>query len=107
MALNHSALNAALRPGLNAIFNAGFSDWRGLYGTAGEIDPVEDTPVRALSDRLQAAFDAGNPSPQYLAKIVIGHLRATKNEVFEAAGVNPEHRRDDFVAVVDQIIRSL
>ena len=42
-----------------------------------------------------------------LARVALRAVRSIDGAVFEAAGVNPKHRREDFLKVVDQIMRSL
>ena len=42
-----------------------------------------------------------------LARAAVRALRNISDEVFEAAGVNPKHHKDNFTKVIDQIMKGL
>jgi hypothetical protein len=69
---------------------------------------VADKSVPEAIDRdLKAQGADEGTDTLRLARAAVRALRNISDEVFEAAGVNPKHHKDNFTKVIDQIMKGL
>ena len=69
---------------------------------------VADKSVpEAIERDLKAQGSDTGTDALRLARVAVRAIRDMDDKVFEAAGVNPKHHKDNFTKVIDQIMKGL
>tara|TARA_R110000824_G_scaffold68524_2_gene177167 strand:- start:101 stop:559 length:459 start_codon:yes stop_codon:yes gene_type:complete len=68
---------------------------------------VDKSVPEAIERDLKAQGSDTGTDALRLARVAVRAIRDMDDKVFEAAGVNPKHHKDNFTKVIDQIMKGL